>query len=177
MICHEDADVSFVEQGHFNVVSVIDIYCILMPCDLNQGAGSCYTKLVCSIFLWERVTFLILTLLEADLVHWFTAHWVMLTAESPDESGKLFFRTMNYCWFHILCMMQIHPELFSECDDPALNQIYSSIVCAAVTHKYGQWIKFCFQLHHCRSEATSLNSEKLLTIYASGIGPELVSIR
>lgn len=30
-------------------------------------------------------------------------------------------------------MMQIHPELFSECDDPAPNQIDSSIVCAAVT--------------------------------------------
>ena len=35
-------------------------------------------------------------------------------------------------------MMQIHPELFSECDDPALKQRYSRIVCAAVTQKYGQ---------------------------------------
>lgn len=69
MISHEDADVSFVEQSPFNVVSLIDIYSILMSYGLNQGAGSCYTKLVCNIFLWERVTFLILTLLEADLVH------------------------------------------------------------------------------------------------------------
>lgn len=69
MISLEDADVSFVEQSLFNVVSVMDIYCILMSYDLNQGAGSCYTKLVCNIFLWERVTFPIHTLLEADLVH------------------------------------------------------------------------------------------------------------
>lgn len=69
MFSHEDADVSFVEQSLFNAVSVIDIYCILMSCDLNQGAGSCYTKLICSIFLWDRVTFLIHALLEADLVH------------------------------------------------------------------------------------------------------------
>lgn len=69
MFSHEDADVSFVEKSLFNAVSVIDIYCILMSCDLNQGAGSCYTKLIRSIFLWERVTFLIHTLLEADLVH------------------------------------------------------------------------------------------------------------
>lgn len=69
MISHEDADVSFVEQSLFNVVSVVDIYCFLMSYDQNQGAGSCSAQLTCSVFLWERVTFLIHTLLEADLLH------------------------------------------------------------------------------------------------------------